>query len=315
MNSFSAFIQIFKFHLTYGIILQGFLSCTYVPVSGWGTVTGGEAKRKLGAAISSQASISTFLNLSGISNGGTCGGGAINQNLTENESNGNDTFQEAYLSSYNKVLIPGVNGSTMTYTGAIDSDNEFDFIYVYSNVPSQIDILKTGGTATCGAFFGLEYHNNNTSEDVGFGSPDPIGHGFYGSGPSLTDNDEIYIRCTGTTAQTYTILFTDQTPISPTTPTITDPSNVSDNSFLASYIFFSTAHIDPSKTYTEESVDSCISEIKKKGPIITLYNAEAKRQASLCGKETVTIDRNIMLGNACKLEQAKVIQLGDLGFP
>ncbi|MCR1795639.1 hypothetical protein, partial [Leptospira sp. id769339] len=215
-SPFSCFKNNLKFYLTYGIFVFEFLSCTFIPVSGWGTVTGAEAKRKLEAAISSQASIATFLNLSGISNSGTCGSGATNQNLSENESNGNDTFQDAYQSSNNKVLVPGINGSTITYSGTIDSDNEFDFIYVYSNVTTQIDVLKTNGTATCGAFYGFDYNGNNTTEDVRFGSPDNIGHGFYGSGPSLTDNDEIYIRCTGTTAQTYTILFTDETPVTPT---------------------------------------------------------------------------------------------------
>ncbi|TGK62516.1 hypothetical protein EHQ27_17830 [Leptospira wolffii] len=312
---FSAFIYMLKFPLTFGIISFGFLSCTYIPVSGWGTVTGAEAKRKLTAAISSQASIATFLNLSGISSGGSCGSGDINQNITENESNGNDSFQEAYLSTQNKVLVPGINGAIITYSGTIDSNNEYDFIYIYSNVSSQIDVLKTGGLATCGAFYGFDYHTNNTTEDARFGTPDNIGHGLFDSGPSLTDNDEIFIRCTGTTSQTYTILVTDQTPISPTTPNIASPSNISDNAFLASYIFLNTEHIDTSKTYTRESVDACLSEISKKGPLITLYNAEAKRQATQCGKETITIDRNIMLGHACKLEQAKIIQLGDAGFP
>ncbi|TGN03022.1 hypothetical protein [Leptospira dzoumogneensis] len=305
-----------KLHLMYGTFIPLLYACSYIPVSGWGTVTGAEAKRKLEAAISSQASIATFLNLSGISSGGTCGSGAINQNLSENESNGNDTFQEAYLSSQNKVLVPGINGSTITYTGMIDSDNEYDFIYVYSNQFSLFDISKTIGTASCGIFYGLVYHNNNTTEDAGFGSPVTLGSAFMGSDPtSSSGNDEIFIRCTGTTGQTYAILVTDKTPIPPSAPDISSSSNLSDNSFLASYIFFSTEHIDSSKTYTEESVDSCLSEIKKKGPMITLYNAEAKRQATQCGKETVTIDRNIMLGNACKLEQAKVIQLGDIGFP
>ncbi|WP_367897918.1 hypothetical protein AB3N61_14435 [Leptospira sp. WS58.C1] len=314
-SPFSCFKNNLKFYLTYGIFVFEILSCTFIPVSGWGTVTGAEAKRKLEAAISSQASIATFLNLTGISNSGTCGSGATNQNLSENESNGNDTFQDAYQSSNNKVLVPGINGSTITYSGTIDSDNEYDFIYVYSNQYSLFDVSKTTGAASCGRFYGLVYHNNNTTEDAGFGSPVALGSATLSSGPSSSDSDEIFIRCTGTTGQTYSFEFTDQTPVTPTTPGITDPSNLSDNTFLSSYIFFSIAHIDSAKTYTEESVDSCLSEIKKKGPIITIYNAEAKRQASQCGKETITIDRNIMLGNACKLEQAKTIQLGDIGFP
>lgn len=301
------------FQAILGFAFLHFLSCMYIPVSGWGTITGAEAKRRIEAAISSQASISTFLNLSGMSSGGGCG--TTNQNLIENESNGNNTFQEAYLSTQNKVLIPGINGSTIIYSGTIDSDNEYDFIYVYSNQSSQFNITSLGiTTATCGIYYGMEYHNNNTTEEVVFGSPVPV-TGTYSSGPSLTDSDEIFIRCTGTSGQAYSIQFVDQTPVPHTTPNFSSPSHASDNSFLASYIFFSVEHIDSSKTYTRQSVDACLSEIGKKGPMITLYNAEAERQATQCGKETITIDRNIMLGNACKLEQAKAIQLGDVGFP
>ena len=73
--------------------------------------------------------------------------------------------------------------------------------------------------------------------------------------------------------------------------------------------------LDMKKYYTRSSVDKCLDKLSTTIPIVSVINANLLIQAVVCGTNYFPLNEYGVAALTCDLEEASVIQIGDLGIP
>ncbi|MGJ4787068.1 hypothetical protein [Leptospira koniambonensis] len=309
----------YRFHVI-SLLLLSLIQCQYLNIPNVGSVKGSEAKRQIDSAISSSVSLSNILILSNSTATGTCGGSGGGGPTTGSASDPepNETFAGAY--SIN--LLGGV-GYTYTLTGQISTGSDIDlFSFLNTSTKKGITISYASGDSTCTFFTSTNDENsNNTSTH----SSDP-GSTFPSSGFSASINIGFnagiggntyytYLKCEGTSGQTYSFTITVDQIYGSSSGSGSGSSVTTENTYLTQAIFNSLISIDTGKSYTKDSVDTCINAIRTKGSLYAVAKGEAAKQAAICGTSAEVPDRSIFLKDDCSLEETHWIQIDSIGIP
>ncbi|PJZ77412.1 hypothetical protein [Leptospira neocaledonica] len=306
-----------KFNL-FGFLLLSLFHCQYLNIPGTGSVKGSEAKRQIDSAISSAVNLSNILVLSNSTASGTCGGsGGGSSSGSANDPEPNETFASAY-----SINLSGGVGYTFSLTGQISSNGDIDlFSFLNTSVKKGISINYDSGDATCTIFSTTndQSSNNTATHTSDPGSTFPSS-GFAGSinigfNAGLGGNTYYsYLKCEGTSGQTYNFTITvDQ--IYSSTDGSGSSSATTENIYLSQAIFDSLISLDSGKSYTKDSVDTCVNAIRTKGSLYAVAKGEAVKQAAICGTSAEIPDRSIFLKDDCTLEETHWIQIDSFGIP
>lgn len=309
----------YRFHLLSALLLSLF-NCQFLNVPGVGSVKGSEAKRQINSAISSSVSLSNILVLSNSTASGTCGGsgGGGPSTGSANDPEPNETFSGAY-----SINLSGGVGYTYTLSGQISNGSDIDlFSFLNTSAKKGITINYDSGDATC-TFFSTtndQSSNNSTTHTSDSGSTFPSS-GFstsinIGFNAGLGGNTYYsYLKCEGTSGQTYSFTITVDQIYGSSGGSGSSGPVTTENTYLTQAIFDSLISVDSGKSYTRDSVDTCVNAIRTKGSLYAVAKGEAVKQAAICGTSAEVPDRSIFLKDDCKLEETHWIQIDSFGIP
>ncbi|MCR1795528.1 MULTISPECIES: hypothetical protein [Leptospira] len=309
----------YKFHVICFFLLSLF-QCQFLNIPNVGSVKGSEAKRQINSAISSSVSLSNILILSNSTATGTCGGGSGGGPSSGSaiDPEPNETFSGAY-----SINLSGGVGYTYTLTGQNSAGSDVDLFYFLNTTTKKgISINYTTGDSTCTVYNSISNENSNNSSTH---SSDP-GSTFPSSGFSTSLNIGFnaglggntyysYLKCEGTTGQTYSFTISVDQIYGSSGGSGSGNSVTSENTYLSQAIFDSLISVDTGKSYTKDSVDTCVNAIRTKGSLYAVAKGEAVKQAAICGTSAEVPDRSIFLKDDCKLEETHWIQIDSIGIP
>lgn len=297
------------------LLLLSLFHCQYLNIPGMGSVKGSEAKRQIDSAISSSVSLSNILVLSNSFASGTCGGGGGGAGSgSANDPEPNETFAGAYA-----INLSGGVGYTFSLTGQISNGSDID-LFSFPSATIRKSVTATfdaSSTANCYLYAnGDDQSSNSTathSSDPGDLFPQGAGASIIiGPGSPL---HYMYLKCEGTSGQTYSFTITVNQIYSSSGGSGSGSSVTTEDSYLSQAIFDSVISIDTGKSYTKDSVDSCVKSIRTKGTLYAIAKGEAVKQAKICGTSAEVPDRSIFLKDDCTLEETHWIQIDSFGIP
>ncbi|MEI1276773.1 hypothetical protein V6Z05_00455 [Leptospira venezuelensis] len=295
-------------------LLLSLFQCQYLNIPNVGSVKGSEAKRQIDSAISSSVSLSNILVLSNSSASGTCGGGGGSSSGSANDPEPNETFAGA-----SAINLSGGVGYLFSLTGQISSGSDVD-IFSFPSATIRKGITATfnaSSTASCYLYAnGDDQSNNSTAthtSDPGDLFPQGAGASvIIGPGSPL---HYMYLKCEGTASQTYNFTITVDQIYGTSSGSGSGNTVTTENTYLTQAIFDSLISIDTGKSYTKDSVDTCINAIRTKGSLYAVAKGEAIKQAATCGTSAEIPDRSIFLKDDCTLEETHWIQIDSIGIP
>ncbi|TGM12038.1 hypothetical protein EHQ81_01530 [Leptospira selangorensis] len=280
---------------------------------------GSEAKRQINSAISSSVSLSNILVLSNSTASGTCGGsgGGGPSTGSANDPEPNETFSGAY-----SINLSGGVGYTYTLIGQITSGSDIDlFSFLNSSVKKGTSINYDSGDATCTSYSSIDNQssNNTANHSSDSGTTIPVGFGVtpiigINAGPG-GNTYYTYLKCEGTTGQTYSFTITVDQIYGSSGGSGSSGPVTTENTYLTQAIFDSLISVDSGKSYTKDSVDTCVNAIRTKGSLYAVAKGEAVKQAAICGTSSEIPDRSIFLKDDCTLEETHWIQIDSFGIP
>ncbi|TGM12740.1 hypothetical protein EHQ81_12675 [Leptospira selangorensis] len=281
-----------------------------------GAITGKVAKSKINSAFSNVSFLDTLNTSLSQPPGNSCPTTPNTIQVIVSESPGNETFQQGYQNA--AVDLDSNKGTIYNITGTINSNSDYYFFYFYSNQTIDTTFTWVGGAAVCLLYANASEGTNNTNAPIS----SAIGEQFVPSaeatlitGPDSPNNNEIYISCSGSSGDTYQIQGKNITNSNSggSSGSGSQQNKTIPNS-IASYVFEDLVHINENVNYTASSVNDCVKNIDSLGPLVSMINKNSYEQSVQCGYPYNPIDITILLSEACKLEEAGVIQLGDFGF-